>query len=93
MGAVGSVSEEDERCFDSLGESSLLQQRTGLNAIFYYAPTIFQHFGLSDNTTSLLATSVVGIVMLLATIPTLFYIDTLGRNPILTLSATGMGTW
>ncbi len=31
--------------------------------------------------------------MLLATIPTLFYIDKLGRKPILTIGAIGMGTW
>ena len=69
------------------------QQWTGINAILYYAPTIFQNLGLSGNTISLLATGVVGIVMLLATIPTLFYIDKLGRKPILTIGAIGMGTW
>ncbi|KAL9070653.1 MAG: hypothetical protein Q9161_004707 [Pseudevernia consocians] len=68
------------------------QQWTGINAILYYAPTIFQNLGLSGNTISLLATGVVGIVMLLATIPTLFYIDKLGRKPILTIGAIGMGT-
>lgn len=31
--------------------------------------------------------------MLLATIPTLFYIDKLGRKPILTIGAIGMATW
>ena len=38
------------------------QQWTGVNAILYYAPTIFQDLGLTGNTTSLLATGVVGIV-------------------------------
>ena len=69
------------------------QQWTGINAILYYAPTIFSDLGLSSNTVSLLATGVVGIVMLLATIPTLFYIDKLGRKPILTVGAIGMATW
>lgn len=68
------------------------QQWTGINAILYYAPTIFSDLGLSSNTVSLLATGVVGIVMLLATIPTLFYIDKLGRKPILTVGAIGMAT-
>ncbi|KAK4696194.1 MFS transporter, SP family, sugar:H+ symporter, partial [Lecanoromycetidae sp. Uapishka_2] len=68
------------------------QQWTGINAILYYAPTIFANLGLSSNTVSLLATGVVGIVMLLATIPTLFYIDKLGRKPILTVGAIGMAT-
>lgn len=74
-------------------EIRFFQQWTGINAILYYAPTIFQNLGLSGNTISLLATGVVGIVMLLATIPTLFYIDKLGRKPILTIGAIGMGTW
>ena len=43
------------------------QQWTGINAILYYAPTIFQGLGLSGNSISLLATGVVGIVMFLAT--------------------------
>lgn len=68
------------------------QQWTGINAVLYYAPTIFGDLGLSSNTVSLLATGVVGIVMLLATIPTLCYIDKLGRKPILVIGALGMGT-
>ncbi|CZR66621.1 related to quinate transport protein [Phialocephala subalpina] len=67
------------------------QQWTGINAILYYAPTIFQNIGLSGNTISLLATGVVGIVMFLATIPSVLYIDRLGRKPILTIGAIGMG--
>ncbi|TAQ87035.1 hypothetical protein B7494_g4667 [Chlorociboria aeruginascens] len=68
------------------------QQWTGINAILYYAPTIFASLGLSSNTVSLLATGVVGIVMFLATIPSVLYIDKLGRKPILTIGAIGMAT-
>lgn len=45
------------------------QQWTGINAVLYYAPQIFDGLGLSDTTVSLLATGVVGIAMWLATIP------------------------
>ena len=38
------------------------QQWTGVNAILYYAPSIFNKLGLTGNTISLLATGVVGIV-------------------------------
>ena len=38
------------------------QQWTGVNAILYYAPTIFKSLGLTGNAVSLLATGVVGIV-------------------------------
>jgi len=68
------------------------QQWTGINAILYYAPTIFMELGLSSNTVGLLATGVVGIVMFLATIPSVLYIDKLGRKPILTIGAIGMAT-
>ncbi|KAK7033159.1 MFS glucose transporter mfs1 [Favolaschia claudopus] len=59
------------------------QQWTGINAILYYAPTIFQSLGLQGNVLSLLATGVVGIAMFLATIPAVIYIDQLGRRPVL----------
>ena len=67
------------------------QQWTGINAVLYYAPQIFGSLGLSSNTTSLLATGVVGIVMFMATIPAILYIDRLGRKPVLTVGAIAMG--
>jgi len=57
-----------------------------------YAPTIFKSLGLTGNTISLLATGVVGIVMFIATIPTVLYIDRIGRKPILTVGAIGMAS-
>lgn len=59
------------------------QQWTGINAILYYAPTIFQELGQVGNTNSLLATGVVGIAMFLATIPAVIWVDQLGRRPVL----------
>ncbi|KAJ6513211.1 general substrate transporter [Mycena sanguinolenta] len=59
------------------------QQWTGINAVLYYAPTIFQSLGLTGNAISLLATGVVGIAMFLATIPAVIYIDQIGRRPVL----------
>ncbi|EON62583.1 hypothetical protein W97_01807 [Coniosporium apollinis CBS 100218] len=66
------------------------QQWTGINAILYYAPQIFNGLGLSSNAVSLLATGVVGIVMFLATIPAVMYVDKLGRKPVLIVGAIGM---
>ena len=68
----------------------VFQQFGGINAILYYAPSIFQALGLSSNTTSLLATGVVGVAMFLATTPTVLYIDRVGRRPILLAGAAGM---
>jgi len=69
------------------------QQWTGINAVLYYAPSIFAALGLSSNTVSLLATGVVEIVMFILTIPSVLYIDKLGRKPILIIGVIGMATW
>ncbi|OCL03960.1 general substrate transporter [Glonium stellatum] len=68
------------------------QQWTGINAILYYAPKIFNGLGLSSNAVSLLATGVVGIAMFIATIPAVMYVDKWGRKPVLIWGAIGMGT-
>lgn len=68
------------------------QQWSGINAVLYYAPQIFKQLGLGDNTTSLLATGVVGIVMFVATVPAVLWIDRVGRKPVLTIGAIGMAT-
>ncbi|GLB40433.1 putative major facilitator superfamily, sugar transporter (TC 2.A.1.1) family protein [Lyophyllum shimeji] len=63
------------------------QQWTGVNAILYYAPSIFQSLSLTGNAISLLATGVVGIAMFLATIPAVLWVDQLGRKPVLVSGA------
>ncbi|EEA19525.1 hypothetical protein TMatcc_009659 [Talaromyces marneffei ATCC 18224] len=65
------------------------QQFMGCNAMIYYAPTIFAQLGLSGNTTSLLATGVYGIINCLSTLPALFFIDKVGRRPLLMCGAIG----
>ncbi|EJT96717.1 general substrate transporter [Dacryopinax primogenitus] len=67
------------------------QQWTGVNAILYYAPSIFGALGLTGNTVQLLATGVVGIVMWIATIPAVIWVDDLGRKPVLISGAFLMG--
>ncbi|KAK9474065.1 general substrate transporter [Dipodascopsis tothii] len=68
----------------------LFQQWTGITAILYYAPTIFQSLGLTSNTVSVLATGVVGILQVLPTIPVSILIDKLGRRPLLIWGGFGM---
>ncbi|KAI2787094.1 hypothetical protein POX_f07452 [Penicillium oxalicum] len=69
----------------------VFQQWSGINAILYYASFIFKDLGLTGNTTSLLAGGVGGILLFLATIPAVLYIDQLGRKPVLITGAVGMG--
>jgi hypothetical protein len=53
------ISLEFTNSYDSV---MFFQQWTGVNAILYYAPSIFASLGLTGNTIGLLATGVVGIV-------------------------------
>lgn len=69
----------------------VFQQWSGINAILYYASFIFRDLGLTGNTTSLLASGVGGILLFIATIPAVLYIDKLGRKPVLIAGAIGMG--
>lgn len=75
----------------NFGLVMLFQQWTGVNFILYYAPFIFTSLGLSASSNSLLASGVVGIVMFLATIPAVLYVDKWGRKPTLIAGAIGMG--
>jgi MFS family permease len=68
------------------------QQWTGINTILYYASKIFGSLGLSSNTVSLLDTSVISIVMFLATIPAVMYVDMLGRKPVLIADVIGIAS-
>ncbi len=69
---------------------AFFQQITGINAIFYYAPTIFEQAGGSTDS-SLLQAIVVGLTNLIFTFVAIYLIDRLGRKPLL-LIGTGMMT-
>jgi MFS family permease len=62
----------------------------GINAIIYYAPTVFAQVGLSGGTIGLLATGVVGILMFFFTIPGALMVDKVGRKPMLFWSLSNM---
>ena len=66
------------------------QQWSGIDSIIYYAPIVFQTFGFTDNTTSLLATGVVGVINVMTTVPAVYYIDKVGRKKLLIAGSIGM---
>lgn len=68
---------------------AFFQQITGINAIFYYLPTIFAQTG--GGTDDAFARSVlVGLVNLGMTFVAIWLIDRLGRKPLLIIGAAGM---
>ena len=68
---------------------AFFQQITGINAIFYYAPTIFEQAGGSSDS-SFLQAIVVGLTNLVFTLVAIWLIDRLGRKPLLLIGTTFM---
>jgi len=62
---------------------AVFQQLVGINTVIYYAPTIFEYAGFASASSAILATSIVGVVNVLATIAAIFLVDWLGRRPLL----------
>ena len=69
---------------------ALLQQVTGINTVIYYGPQIFQMAGISSNTASILAQTLVGTVNVLLTLVAIFFVDRVGRKPLLYIGLVGM---
>ena len=68
---------------------AFFQQITGINAIFYYAPTIFEQAGGSTDS-SFLQAIVVGLTNLVFTLVAIRLIDKLGRKPLLIIGTSAM---
>ena len=68
---------------------AFFQQITGINAIFYYLPTIFVQAGGGTNAAFWQAV-LVGLVNLGMTFVAIWFVDRLGRKPLLVIGATGM---
>jgi len=68
---------------------AFFQQITGINAIFYYLPTIFVQAGGGTNAAFWQAVWV-GLVNLGMTFVAIAFVDRLGRKPLLLIGATGM---
>src|SRR5882762_3437850 len=68
---------------------AFFQQATGINAIFYYLPTIFASSG-GELSTSFAQSVLVGLVNVGMTFVAIWLIDRLGRKPLLGIGLTGM---
>jgi sugar porter (SP) family MFS transporter len=65
------------------------QQITGINAIFFYAPTIFEKTGISQEN-AFLQTIIIGLVNLGFTVVAIYNIDRFGRKPLLLTGTAAM---
>jgi MFS family permease len=68
---------------------SVLQQITGINAVFFYAPMIFEQSGIGTNA-SFIQAVLVGVTNLVFTIIAMALIDRIGRKPLLTFGVGGI---
>ncbi len=68
---------------------AVLSQLTGINAIIYYGPRIFESagFGVAD---SLDSQVIIGVINVLFTLIALWKIDKFGRRPLLITGVSGM---
>jgi sugar porter (SP) family MFS transporter len=69
---------------------TILQQVTGINTIIYYGPQIFELAGIGTHSNSILATLVVAVVNVIATVVGILLVDRVGRKPLLYLGVGGM---
>ena len=68
---------------------AFFQQITGINAIFYYAPMIFEMAG-GGKDAAFLQAIILGLTNVVMTIVAMFLIDRLGRKPLLIIGSLGI---
>lgn len=69
---------------------AVLQQITGINAVLYYAPRIFERAGF-ERVSAIGQSATVGAVNLIFTVVAIALVDKVGRKPLLLAAAAGMG--
>ncbi|MFT7163031.1 MAG: SP family arabinose:H+ symporter-like MFS transporter [Bacteroidia bacterium] len=67
----------------------ILQQITGINSVFFYAPMIFEQSGIGTDA-SFIQAILVGLTNLVFTILAMLFIDKLGRKPLLVIGVSGI---
>ncbi|KAK4793813.1 hypothetical protein SAY86_011807 [Trapa natans] len=66
------------------------QQSSGIDAVVLYSPEIFGKAGITSSDMKLLATIAVGLVKTLFILVATFFLDRVGRRPLLLSSVAGM---
>lgn len=68
---------------------AVLQQITGINSVFFYAPMIFEQSGIGTDA-SFIQAILVGLVNLVFTVLAILVVDKLGRKPLLIYGVFGI---
>ncbi len=68
---------------------AVIQQITGINSVFFYAPMIFEQSGIGTDA-SFAQAILVGIINLVFTLVAIAFVDRLGRKPLLAVGLTGI---
>lgn len=68
---------------------AILQQITGINSVFFYAPMIFEQTGIGRDA-SFIQAIIIGITNLVFTIVALLVVDRFGRKPLLIFGIAGI---
>jgi sugar porter (SP) family MFS transporter len=69
---------------------AIFQQFVGPNTVLFYTPTIFGYAGVSGN--PLMPTIYVGAVLFVFVLPTIAFVDIIGRKLLFYLGLAGMGS-
>ena len=70
----------------------IVQQITGINSVFFYAPMIFEQSGIGKDA-SFMQAILVGLINLVFTILAISLIDRLGRKPLLIIGVAGIAVF
>jgi sugar porter (SP) family MFS transporter len=68
---------------------AVLQQITGINAVFFYAPMIFEQTGIGTDA-SFANAIIIGLTNLVFTLVAIAFVDKLGRKPLLSFGLAGI---
>ncbi len=68
---------------------AVFQQVTGINVVMYYAPAIFKSAGFG-NDSALFQTALMGMVNLTFAVVSMFFVDKMGRKPLMVIGSIGM---
>lgn len=66
---------------------SVFQQIVGINAVLYFAPRIFESFGMGD---PMMQTVIMGVINIAFTLVAIFTVEKVGRKPLLIIGSLGM---